>query len=173
MFPGRADARASPDVGSHRSCPLRVCASGACPASRERVRVGCAGAEGRGATVQDMEPEKIDPSALKGWHVVEAGRRQAWPFLGLADPHSGREVRLYLDSTFSVVPGWRELRQHDDAVLPALDTLTALTVTDVRDVPGEAIGFEFERAVLTVAALPNELTSHSPWWIGSPSDTRP
>lgn len=113
-----------------------------------------------------MEPEELRPSVLKGWYVVEAGRRQAWPFVGLADPQSGREVRLYIDSTFSVLPGWPELRQHDDSVVPALDELNGLTVTGVRRTPDESLEFEFGGLVLTVSEVPNALTSGSPWPIG-------
>lgn len=116
-----------------------------------------------------MAREEYEPSLLRGWHVVEVGRRQAWPFIGLADPQTGRELRLYIDSTFSVLPGWTDLRQHDDAVVPALDALTALTVEAVRETPDE-ISLDLAGFTLAVAAVPNELTSHSPWWIapGSP-----
>jgi hypothetical protein len=75
-----------------------------------------------------MEPEEEHPDRVRGWFVVEVGRRQAWPFLNLADPVSGRELRLYIDSTFSVAPGYDAVRQDDVRVFVALDALDGQTV---------------------------------------------
>jgi hypothetical protein len=37
-------------------------------------------------------------------------------------------VRLYIDATFSVTAEWSRLQQHDDGVLPVLDSLSGLTI---------------------------------------------
>jgi len=119
------------------------------------------------ATVGRMEPEEQEPRLLIGWFVVEAGRRQAWPFLGLASPDSDREVRIYIDATLSVLPGWPSLDQDDDAALRALDGLVGLAVGDVQINPGTATRFVFDDLALEIEAAGNALTTHSPWWIGS------
>lgn len=52
-----------------------------------------------------MHVEELHPELLAGWFVVEVGRRQAWPFVTLADPQTGNERRIFIDTTFAVVPG--------------------------------------------------------------------
>jgi hypothetical protein len=113
-----------------------------------------------------MEPEEQDPALLVGWHVVEAGRRQAWPFVNLADPVSGREVRLYVDTTFSVAPGWLTVEQHGDAALLALDSLSGSTVTTAESVGG-ALALHLGHVALRIQRDGNHLTTGSPWWIGA------
>lgn len=105
----------------------------------------------------------MDLNRLQGWLVVEAGRRQAWPFLALNDPDSGAETRLYLDTTFTVRPGWADLRQHDEAALVALDSLIGLTVTSSTYCP-HGLLVVFGEHELQVRAEPNDLTSHDVWW---------
>jgi hypothetical protein len=112
-----------------------------------------------------MEPEELDPSRVQGWFVVEAGRRQAWPFLTFADPGTGREVRLYVDSTFSVTPGFDSVRQHDDSALLALDALDGETVTTVATT-SQGLEVDFGGFQLRIDGRGNNLTSHSPWWFG-------
>ncbi|HLS25927.1 MAG TPA: hypothetical protein VK063_08650 [Beutenbergiaceae bacterium] len=106
----------------------------------------------------------MDLSRLRGWFVVEAGRRQAWPFIVLSDPDTGTEVRVYIDTTFSVRPGWQALRQDDDAVLAALDSLQGLTVTAGRSGPGGLL-VQFGQHELRVETQPNDLTTHDVWWV--------
>jgi hypothetical protein len=113
-----------------------------------------------------VEPEEQDPSLLSGWHVVEAGRRQAWLFVNLADPASGREVRLFIDATFSIDPGWSNVKQHDAAALPALDALSGLTVTSVESA-GASLVLNLDTVVFQIQGVGNELTSHAPWWVGA------
>jgi len=114
-----------------------------------------------------VEAEETDPARLTGWFVVEAGRRTAWPFVNVADPVSGREVRLYIDSTFAVLPGWPELRQHDEQALAALDSTSGRTIAAVETPGHSGLRLTFDDAsALTVQADGNELTSHSPWWVG-------
>jgi hypothetical protein len=112
-----------------------------------------------------VEPEEQEPFRLVGWHVVEAGRRQAWPFINLADPESGREVRVFIDATFAVEPGWPSIRQHDQAAVLALDALSGLTVTEV-EATGGCLRLLLGGSSLTVQGEGNDLTSHSPWWVG-------
>lgn len=101
---------------------------------------------------------------LDGWFVVEAGRRQAWPFLTLAAPEAGTEVRLYIDATFSVDPGWDAVRQDDDALV-ALDSLNGLTIVSSRS-GDDGLRVDLGAATLQVQPRPNELTTHAVWWTG-------
>jgi hypothetical protein len=113
-----------------------------------------------------VEAEETDPSLLTGWFVVEAGRRSAWPFINVADPGSDREVRLFIDSTFDVLPRWPRLRQHDDQVLIALDSTSGRTI-GVVETPNLGLRLTFDDGTaLSVDGEANDLTSHSPWWVG-------
>jgi hypothetical protein len=113
-----------------------------------------------------VEPEELKPDLLMGRFVVESGRRQAWPFLTLADPSSSREVRLYIDTTFSVEPQWPQVDQDDDAAFLALASLDSSPITGVNS-SGQGLTIEFSTQVLQIQGDGNHLTSHSPWWIGS------
>lgn len=113
-----------------------------------------------------MSRDELAPSELVGWFVVEAGRRQAWPFVNLADPNSGREVRIYLDAAFAVEPGWPTLRQDDDVAILALSTLDGLTVSATDGTDG-GLRLMFGDASLAVVGEVNELTVDSAWRIQS------
>jgi hypothetical protein len=113
-----------------------------------------------------MEPEEQQPERLVGWFVVESGRRQAWPFLTLADPQSSKEVRLYIDTTFSVPPMWPQVSQDDDEGFVALAALGSSPITRITS-STDALVIEFGPRVLSISAVGNHMTSHSPWWIGS------
>ncbi|MDB4873446.1 MAG: hypothetical protein JWL97_4450 [Gemmatimonadales bacterium] len=81
---------------------------------------------------------ELDAAALAGCFVVEIGVRQAWPFLTFAsnvadaDP---AEIRLYIDSTFSVLPappGSGDGSEDETRLwLLRLEVLLNETVTDV------------------------------------------
>lgn len=110
-------------------------------------------------------PTEHEPQHLNGWHVVEVGRRQAWPFMGFADPESGMEVRLYIDSTFKISGRRSALRQHDDAAVKALESLSGLTVRSVESSPAQ-LNIQFDETTLSIEQEANELTSGSPWYFG-------
>lgn len=114
-----------------------------------------------------MEEQETDPALLTGWFVVEAGRRTAWPFINVTDPVSGREVRLYIDARFSVLPDWPNVGQHDMQALMALDSTSGRTIAAV-ETPGRgSLRLTFDDGTaFHVHGEPNELTSHSPWWVG-------
>ena len=114
-----------------------------------------------------MQPEEEDPTLLVGAFVVEAGRRQAWPFINLHHPDTNREVRVYIDTTFSVHPTWPAMEQDDRPVLEALDSLDGLTVTTVER-PGYGLHLVFDDTQLRIDGVANRLTSGSPWWVGLP-----
>jgi hypothetical protein len=58
-------------------------------------------------------------------------------------------VRLYIDVTFSVTPGWSRVQQHDNGVLPALDSLSGLTIT-AADTTGAALQLRMGESLLDV-----------------------
>lgn len=114
-----------------------------------------------------MEPQERELRSVIGWHVVEVGRRQAWPFIGFAHPERDEEVRLYVDCSIAVLPGARHLRQHDTETLIALDDLNGLTVEDVREGPTGVMSVVLGASVLELSNAPNELTSHNVWWLAT------
>lgn len=113
-----------------------------------------------------MHAEEETPRLLVGWFVVEIGRRQAWPFLTLAHPGTGRELRLYIDTTFAVQPDATRVRQHDDAALTALIPLENQTITAVTESDGK-MHLAVPDATMALNTVGNEFTTHSPWWIGA------
>jgi hypothetical protein len=115
-----------------------------------------------------MHAEETTPSLLVGWFVVEIGRRQAWPFLTLANPDTGRELRLYIDTTFAVQPHTPRVSQHDDKVPSALTPFENQTITDVGSSDDE-LRLSVPGATLVLDTRGNELTSHAPWWLGVPN----
>lgn len=121
-----------------------------------------------GARPSVVEPEEIDPGLLVGRHVVEVGMRQAWPFLTLADPVTGREVRIYVDASVRVSPDVVPLRQDDNGLLLALDRVNMLTVDSARAVEG-ALELTLEDHVVWIDGQENELTTHTCWWVGPQS----
>ncbi len=112
-----------------------------------------------------VEPEEIDPTLLVGRHVVEVGVRQAHLFLTFADHASGREVRLYVDAPFRVLPDPTVYRQDDEGLLPALERLNLLTVDSVAAFGG-GLQLVLEDRGVWIDREPNELTTHVPWWFG-------
>lgn len=104
---------------------------------------------------------------LTGWHVVEAGARQAWPFLTFADPESGREARLYIDTDYQVTPAVSELRdQDDDEMRRALMSLNMQRVVNA-SMTNEALTIEFEAGdAVRVSRTPNAKTTGDVWWLG-------
>jgi hypothetical protein len=112
-----------------------------------------------------VEPKEKDPSRVRNWFVVEVGRRQVLPFLALVDPDSECEVRLYVDSVFSVLPGYDSVCQHDDSVFAALDILDGQTITTAA-VTSAGLEVDFGAVNLRVDGRANELTSREPGWFG-------
>jgi nitroreductase len=113
-----------------------------------------------------MHAAEESPYLLAGWFIAEIGRRQAWPFLTLANPDTGHELRLYIDTSFAVQPTATRVRQHDDEALTALIPLENQTITAVKKSGGE-LHLSFPGATMVLDTVGNELTSHSPWWIGA------
>jgi hypothetical protein len=78
------------------------------------------------------------PGLLRERFVVEIGIRQAWPYVTFADNNDGAtppEVRLYIDSSFTVVPAPIDLgtgEEDDERLwLLRLAEVINLTVQDV------------------------------------------
>ena len=112
-----------------------------------------------------MQPEEENPGLLVGWHVVEVGVRQAWPFLTFADPASGREVRVYMDAAVRVSPDAVSLRQDDAGLVAALERVNMMTVDDAAVVDG-SLELWFEGESVWIDGEENEVTTHTPWWVG-------
>ena len=111
-----------------------------------------------------MEPEESDPGLLVGRHVVEIGRRQAWQFLTVADPETGREVRVYVDAPLTVTSG-AQMGQEEPGFLRALDELNLRTITAADVVDGTLV-LQVDGVEVRVSGESDDLTSGSPWWIG-------
>jgi hypothetical protein len=113
-----------------------------------------------------MEPEELDPTLLIDRFVTEVGRRQAWSFLGIHDPKSSREIRLYIDATCSLSSVAGEFEQDDAGLIHALERLNGLTLTEVVVLP-EALFLKLGAESLQIESRGNDLITHSPWWIAA------
>lgn len=109
-----------------------------------------------------MQPEESDPGLLVGRHVVEVGMRQGCPFIMFADHATGREVRLYADSSIRVSPDERPLRQDDEGLLTALNRLDMLTVDAAAVVDGH-LELRLEDRSVWISGDENELSGHEAW----------
>jgi hypothetical protein len=110
----------------------------------------------------------ITAESLRGAHVVEAGLRQAWSFLGFAWPDSDEEVRVYIDTAFDVEPG---AQRYDDGdsfrAGQALIGFATLTVTksDVESCGALILAFNDGRT-LRIEGSASAFTTGEPWWLG-------
>jgi len=91
--------------------------------------------------------------------------RQVHPFLTFADPMTGREVRLYVDAALRVSPDVVAMRQDDDGLLAALDRVNLLTVDSVEVLDG-SLELTLEDQSVWIDGEANDLTTHTPWWVG-------
>jgi hypothetical protein len=113
----------------------------------------------------------MEPTGLRQALVVEAGVRQAWPFLTFAWWSHDRECRLYIDTAF-LLDG--EHHDHGDAERAAaalLDlnnrTVIEATADDERRLTVRFEGDRFEGdRVLIVEGTPATFTAGDVWWFG-------
>ncbi|MGK8502883.1 hypothetical protein [Nocardia asiatica] len=112
---------------------------------------------------------------LRERFVVEIGIRQAWPYVTFADNRDGaspQEVRLYIDSSFTVIPDPAVLgsREEDDEKLRLLRLAEVLNLT-VRDVTvddeGSLMVSFHDNVCLRVSGHSSPWTTHDVWWLGS------
>jgi hypothetical protein len=107
----------------------------------------------------------ITPANLRGRHVVEAGVRQAWPFLTFADGNTDTEVRLYIDADFHIEP--EGVRSDDGDSFRAgrmLIDFTTLGVTEASTTPDGALVLAFDNGqVLRVSGTAASFTTGGPW----------
>lgn len=108
--------------------------------------------------------EDLAPEGLVGWHVVEVGMRQAWPFLAPADPRSGREARTLIDAPVRVSPGTRSMTRGDEGLLPGLNRVKTMIVSSVLTA-GDDLELRLEDWVVWIGGRGYEQTAHSPWGI--------
>ncbi|MFF0613839.1 hypothetical protein ACFYUD_34765 [Nocardia tengchongensis] len=115
------------------------------------------------------------PALLRERFVVEIGIRQAWPYVTFADNRGGaspQEVRLYIDSSFTVVPGPAALDsvEEDDEKLRLLRLAEVLNLTvhdvTVGDDGGLMVSFH-DNVYLRVSGHRQLWTTHDVWWFGS------
>ncbi|MGY2010751.1 hypothetical protein ACW9HC_27540 [Nocardia gipuzkoensis] len=115
------------------------------------------------------------PALLRERFVVEIGIRQAWPYLTFADNRDGafpQEVRLYIDSSFTVMPDPAVLGsgEEDDEKLRLLRLAEVLnlTVHDVTvDDDGSLMVSFHDNVRLRVSGHSPLWTTHDVWWLGS------
>lgn len=107
-------------------------------------------------------------SDLAGCFVVEAGERQAWPFVGFCDNRRSsplRETRLYLDCEWHVSPSSASGSNPLLGLLELNNLTVAAAFTDDRT-PSLVIEFE-GGASLTVSGEATASTTGEPWWLST------
>jgi hypothetical protein len=106
---------------------------------------------------------------LRGYHVVEVGVRQAWPFLTFCSQSGDREIRLYLDSDMRVSPvqsAW--VSQSSAAAISALHYLNMQTVDKLHVGSDGSLRISFlDEHRLEVRGEANAETSGDVWWLGA------
>ncbi|MEU1426487.1 hypothetical protein ABZ412_05355 [Nocardia sp. NPDC005746] len=115
------------------------------------------------------------PALLRERFAVEIGIRQAWPYVTFADHRDGAsplEVRLYIDSGFTVISGPAVLvpADEDDEKLRLLRLAEVLnrTVHDVTvDDDGSLMVSFDDNVCLRVSGHSQSWTTHDVWWLGS------
>lgn len=115
------------------------------------------------------------PAFLVGYFVVEVGIRQAWPFVAFASHEEGAdpaEVRLYIDSAFTVRPTGSPPAgpEHDDIQRSLLRLAPVLNLT-VREA---AMGDDATLTLrldgdlrLQISGSPATWTTHDVWWFAT------
>ena len=105
-----------------------------------------------------------DNALRRGWHVVEVGMRQAWPFLTFADPVTGRETRVYVDAAMRISPDTEPMHQDDERLLAALERVNMMTLDSAEVVDGHLL-LTLEESVVWICGDDNELSTNAPWRI--------
>lgn len=110
----------------------------------------------------------VDAHDLHGAFVVEAGVRQAWPFLTFALPNDDNERRLYIDTTFRLDD--KDLTDGDpERAAAELLILNNRTVTEVTVADDRSLTVRFDPGQsLIVAGAAAAFTTHDAWWFGKP-----
>ena len=110
-----------------------------------------------------------EPGTWAGVFVVEAGIRQAWPFLTFNDPANDSEYRMYIDTDLRVLPSYAEWTdQDDDRTLVALANLVMAGLARASEDSDGALRIEFDDAapsVLIIRPQGNSKTTHDLWWM--------
>jgi hypothetical protein len=106
-----------------------------------------------------------DAEQLRGQHVLEAGVRQAWPFLTFSSGDGKPERRLYIDTAFSIEPDGQRCDDGDafraGSALLAFNTCAVVEVARTAD-GGLVLTFE-NRGVLRIEGLAASFTTGEPW----------
>lgn len=109
---------------------------------------------------------KVNLNELVGCFVVEVGERQAWPFVTFCDnrPTRSREVRLYIDTEFWVIP---EPPPGVDRVLEFVRLASTNNLMVDRVVAGDSgLLLDFgDGQQLQIAAEPRADTTGDVWWL--------
>jgi hypothetical protein len=107
------------------------------------------------------------PEHLRGQHVVEAGVRQAWPFLTFCARGGESESRLYIDTAFTIEPDGERCDDGDafraGSALIGLNTQTVDEVATTAD-GGLVLTFD-SRHVLRIDGVAASFTTGEPWSI--------
>ena len=107
----------------------------------------------------------LAPEQLRGQQVLEAGVRQAWPFMTLSARESEAETRLYIDTAFAVEPDGQRYDDGDAfraaAALLDFNTCTVAEVATTAD-GGLVVTFDDQR-VLRIDGVGAAFTTGEPW----------
>lgn len=117
-----------------------------------------------------MAHEEAHPNDLVGRYVVESGVRQVWPFLGILEFSTSREVRLYIDTdvTISNAESSFTLRQVDPDLLRELGACVLDYVVSVEDRVEDGLTLVLDSGTrVTISGRENDETSRVPWWVGA------
>ena len=106
---------------------------------------------------------------LRGQQVLEAGVRQAWPFLTFTSPHPDSERRLYIDTGFAIEPDGQRCDDGDAfRAAAALIAFSAYTVTEVETTLEGGLALTFnDQKVLRIDGVASSFSAGEPWWIGA------
>lgn len=103
---------------------------------------------------------------MRGAYVIEAGVRDAWPFLTLRNATTTSERRLYIDTDAHLESaGERWLSQEDPELVRQLTSLVTLSVS-AASVERDSLRLAFASGEsLVIAGAGNGKTTQAMWWL--------
>lgn len=127
-----------------------------------------------GQEADKTELNSLHPVFLIGYFACEVGVRQTWPYLTFASTDEAAapaEVRLYMDSAFTVRPSLHDTSTGDEDDV----RLSLLRLAEVLNQTVEYVAVEADAslsvlfaggATLRIAGQGAPWTTHDVWWFG-------